>query len=237
MEVIPSIDIEKGYCVKRIQGKPGTGFRIGDPLKIAERWIDEGASRLHIVDLEGASEGKPVNKKVIAEIACSVDIPIQVGGGLRRIEDFLWYVEVGVDKVIAGTAAYKNPRLISELAGRIGGERIIVALDSFRGRLALEGWSKAVEVDLIEYARRFEPLKVSGFLYTNIEVEGRLEGVDSEAVRSLTSTLNTPILYAGGVSSLEDLIKLKKLGVSAVIVGRALYEGLFSFKEAVEVCV
>lgn len=237
MEIIPSVDIEGGICVKRIRGKPGTGIRIGEPRQIALRWASEGASRIHVVDLDGASIGRPTNFKVIADIVKTVKVPVQVGGGLRILEDFIRYIEAGVDRVVVGTVAYDKPELVEYLANVIGGRKIILALDSSGGMLKIRGWSAFTDVDILSYARRFDHMGLAGFLYTCIDLEGTLGGVDTHTVRMLVENLNTPIIYAGGVSSLTDLIELRDLGVSAVILGRALYEGTIDFKEALKLCV
>jgi len=237
MEVIPSVDIEGGVCVKRVHGQPGTGARIGDPKQVALRWVSEGASRIHIVDLDGAFIGRPVNFEVIARILDTVKIPVQVGGGLRLLEDFLRYIEIGVDRVVVGTIAYEKPEFMKNLLDVIGGERIILALDAYKGMLRVRGWSVSTSMDILSYARRFDHIGLAGFLYTNIDLEGTLKGVDTGIVKILVESLDTPIIYAGGVSSLTDLIRLKELGVSAVIVGRALYDGVLDFREALKICV
>lgn len=237
MDVIPSVDIEGGVCVKRIRGEPGTGTRIGDPRRVALRWVSEGASRIHIVDLDGASTGRPVNFEIIAEIVDTVKIPVQVGGGLRLLEDFVRYIEVGVDRVIVGTVAYEKPKLVDDLVDVIGGGRVILALDASKGMLRVWGWRISTPVDILSYAKRFDHIGLAGFLYTSIDLEGTLRGVDVDTVKMLVESLDTPIIYAGGVSSLVDLIKLKELGVSAVVIGRALYDGALDFKEALKICV
>jgi phosphoribosylformimino-5-aminoimidazole carboxamide ribotide isomerase len=237
VEIIPSIDIEGGVCVKRIRGKQGTGIRIGEPRQVALRWVSEGASRIHIVDLDGASIGKPTNFRVIAEIVKTVKVPVQVGGGLRILEDFIRYIEAGVDRVIVGTIAYNKPEFVEYLANVIGGGRIILALDSSGGMLKIQGWSTSTGVNILSYARRFDHIGLAGFLYTCIDLEGTLSGVDTHTVRMLVENLDTPIIYAGGVSSLADLVELRDLGVSAVILGRALYEGIIDFKETLKLCV
>ncbi|MBS7642048.1 1-(5-phosphoribosyl)-5-[(5-phosphoribosylamino)methylideneamino]imidazole-4-carboxamide isomerase [Candidatus Bathyarchaeota archaeon] len=237
MEIIPSIDIERGICVKRIRGEPGSGIKIGDPKQVALRWYSEGASRLHIVDLDGAFIGKPVNFEVIASIVNMVKIPVQVGGGLRTLDDFLRYVEIGVDKVIVGTVAYEKPEMVDKLVNTLGGGRIIVALDASKGMLRIHGWRMKTGTNIIHYAKRLDCIGLAGFLYTNVDLEGTLSGIDTYMIKTLVENLNTPIIYAGGVSTLEDIKKLKELGVSAIILGRALYDGLISFREAQKLCV
>ncbi|MEM2739550.1 MAG: 1-(5-phosphoribosyl)-5-[(5-phosphoribosylamino)methylideneamino]imidazole-4-carboxamide isomerase [Candidatus Bathyarchaeia archaeon] len=237
MDVIPSIDIEAGICVKRLRGEPGTGAKIGDPRQAALKWASEGASRIHIVDLDGASIGRPVNFEVIAEIVYTVKVPVQVGGGLRLLEDFVRYIDVGVDRVIAGTVAYEKPELVEDLVDSIGGRRVILALDASKGMLRVWGWRVSTLMDILSYAKRFDHMGLAGFLYTNIDLEGTLKGVDTDTVKMLVESLDTPIIYAGGISSLTDLSKLRELGISAVIIGRALYDGTLDFKEALRICV
>lgn len=237
MEIIPSIDIEGGICVKRIRGEPGSGIKIGDPKQVALRWYSEGASRLHIVDLDGASIGRPVNFEIIASIVNMVKIPVQVGGGLRTLDDFLRYIEIGVDKVVVGTVAYEKTEMIEKLVHTLGEGRIIVALDASKGMLRIRGWRMETDTNIIHYAKKLDGIGLAGFLYTSIDFEGTLSGIDTHMIKTLVENLDTPIIYAGGVSTLEDIKKLKELGVSAIIIGRALYDGLISFKEAKKLCV
>lgn len=237
MEIIPSIDIEGGICVKRIRGEPGSGIKIGDPKQVALRWYSEGASRLHIVDLDGASIGRPVNFEIIASIVNMVKIPVQVGGGLRTLDDFLRYIEIGVDKVVVGTIAYERTEMIEKLVHTLGEGRIIVALDASKGMLRIRGWRMETDTNIIHYAKKLDGIGLAGFLYTSIDFEGTLSGIDTHMIKTLVENLDTPIIYAGGVSTLEDIKKLKELGVSAIIIGRALYDGLISFKEAKKLCV
>jgi phosphoribosylformimino-5-aminoimidazole carboxamide ribotide isomerase len=232
LKIFPSIDIKNGRCVKLTRGKPGTGREISnDPLEIALTWEKRGANVLHIIDLDAAIQGGKGNRELIKTIIRKLSIPVEVGGGIRSIADAEDILKAGARWVIFGTAAFKNPSLIVEAAEKFGSEKIIVAVDSSKGKVVVEGWKSSIELSPVEALRIFDKTGVYAFLYTDVEVEGTLEGVRLRNVRRLVNFSKTPIIYAGGVASFKDLVMLKKAGVMAVVIGRALYDGLFNFEE------
>lgn len=237
MEIIPSVDISRGRCVKRVRGVEGTGMDLGDPVKWALRWKNEGAARLHVVDLDGASEGRPMNTKIIREIICRTSVPVQVGGGVRSVEAAVEYVEAGAQWIILGTAVIEDPEAFEEILNNIGAERLITALDyDDHGRIVVRGWRSRTGRMLIDEAVKLDRLGLAAFLCTYTPLEGTLSGVDSETMRRLVKLVETPVIYAGGVRSLEDLLALRDAGVHGVVVGMALYKGEISLREAINLC-
>ncbi len=237
MEVIPSIDISRGRCVKRVRGEDGTGLVLGDPVEQAVKWVDEGARRLHVVDLDGAALGKPINMEVIRKILERIEAPVQVGGGIRSIEHAAGYIESGARWIILGTSIIENPTLLQKLIEELGSDKIIAALDyDEHGYLVKRGWRQKTEVKILDYARRLDSLNLSAFLCTYTPLEGTLRGVDVETVKILAGELDTPIIYAGGIRDLSDLKILKEVGVAGVVIGMALYLGRISLSEAIKAC-
>jgi len=236
LKVIPSVDLKDGKCVKLVQGKPGSGRVISeDPVEAALYWQREGAELLHIIDLDAAIYGSLRNRETIKRILGELSIPVEVGGGVRSLQDVEELLKAGASWVILGTAAFKNPNLVLEAAEKFGPEKLIVALDSAKGKILVEGWKTPLEVSPWKAAEAFENLGIHAFLYTDVEVEGTLEGVKLERVKQLAGRLKTRLIYAGGVASLGDLEKLKRAGVMGVVVGRALYDGRFTLNEAKKV--
>lgn len=234
MLVIPAVDIRKQKCVQLVGGEPGTGYEYGDPVQAALKWEEEGASCLHIVDLDAAlGEGENLGK--IAEILANVGIDVQVSGGIRTVEKGCELLGIGADRIILGTGAFENPPIIRELIEKTSPERIMVALDVKEGQIAVEGWKEKAKDDVIEMAKKFEKMGAGGFLFTNVDVEGRMAGLDPEPIKELVSILETPIVAAGGVKSLQDVKNAKEAGAAALVIGTALYEEGVSFKEAMEV--
>jgi len=237
MEVIPSIDISRGRCVKRVRGEDGTGLVLGDPVEQAVKWANEGARRLHVVDLDGAALGKPINMEVIRKILERIEVPVQVGGGIRSIEHAAGYIESGARWIILGTSIIENPTLLQKLIEELGSDKIIAALDyDEHGYLVKRGWRQKTEVKILDYARRLDSLNLSAFLCTYTPLEGTLRGVDVETVKILAGELDTPIIYAGGIRDLSDLKILKEVGVAGVVIGMALYLGRISLSEAIKAC-
>jgi len=231
--VIPSIDLMRGRCVQLIGGKPGTGKVYGEPLEIALRWTGEGARYLHVIDLDAAL-GTGDNLDKIIEILSAVDVGVQVGGGIRSIERADEILGAGAERIILGTAAVKNPGMVRKLIEKAGGKRVMVALDSRSGKVAVEGWQRKTEKDPLELGLEFERMGVGSLLYTNVDVEGTMRGVVLDEIMNLTRSLRTPIYASGGIGGLEDIRALKKTGVEGAVVGMALYEGRFTLKEAME---
>lgn len=235
MLLIPAIDIKDGKCVRLRQGdmQDSTVF-ADDPVSAARRWVDAGARRLHIVDLDGAVAGKPVNADLVHQIAEEFpEVPIQIGGGIRDEDTVEAYLNAGVQFVILGTKAVNEPHFVSDLCVEFP-SHIIVGLDAKDGKLAIDGWSKLSKHDLIDLAQQFEHDGVEAILYTDIERDGMLSGVNVEATRKLAEAVRIPVIAAGGLTSLDDLREICEVedsGVSGVIAGRCLYQGTLDFAE------
>lgn len=229
MKIIPAVDIKDGECVQLVQGKVGTETKYGDPKEAAKLWEKKGAEMLHIVDLNGAIEGKRKNEEKIEDIVNEVDIDIQTGGGIRTIQKAKHLFEVGVERVIIGTAAIENPSIVENASSH---GRIMVSLDSFKGEVMVEGWKKGTGKKPEELIKIFENRGADSFLYTDVDNEGLLKGVDTDKTRKLISSTKLPVLASGGVTTIEDILKLKQIGVKGVIIGTSLYEGKITLKEA-----
>lgn len=237
MLLIPAIDLKNGECVRLRQGRMDdvTVFS-NDPVAMAQRWADEGAERLHVVDLDGAMKGEPINLKVVEAIAKAISIPVQIGGGIRDEDTVQRYLDAGVDYVIIGTRAVNAPHFLHDLCLEYP-RHIIVGLDAVDGRVALNGWTKVTGHDVIETALHCERDGVEAVIYTDIGRDGMMNGFNEEATGNLARALKTPVYASGGVSSLADIERLKTLeddGVAGAIIGRALYEGSLDFKAAVK---
>jgi len=236
MLLIPAIDLKDGKCVRLRQGKMDdeTVF-ADDPLDMAHRWIDAGAKRLHLVDLNGAFAGKPVNADVIHRIAEAFpDVPIQVGGGIRDEDTVQLYLDAGVQYVIIGTKAVSAPHFINDLCLEFPGH-IIVGLDAKDGKVAIDGWSKLSNHDVIDMAQHFERDGVDSIIYTDISRDGMMQGVNVEATAKLAAEISTPVIASGGISKLDDikaLLEVEDEGIIGTIIGRALYEGTVDLAEA-----
>ncbi len=235
MLLIPAIDLKGGQCVRLRQGRMDdvTVFS-DDPVTMAKRWEDEGAARIHIVDLDGAVKGLPVNIAVVEAIAAAVKVPVQVGGGIRDEETVQRYLNAGVQYVIIGTKAVNAPHFLHDLCLEFP-RHIIVGLDAKDGRVALNGWAKLTGHDVIETALHCERDGVEAIIYTDIAKDGMMQGFNVESTRNLARALKTPVIASGGVSSLDDIHKLKELeseGVAGAVIGRALYQGDLDFKAA-----
>lgn len=236
MLVIPAIDLKDGKCVRLRQGRmeDDTVFS-DDPVAMAGKWKDAGARRLHLVDLNGAFDGKPVNGDVIKAIAKSYpDLPIQIGGGIRDVATIKAYLDAGVQYVILGTKAVAEPEFVSEACKQFPGH-IIVGLDAKDGDVAIEGWAKLTGQNVIDMARRFENDGVSAIVYTDIGRDGMMTGVNVDATVKLAQAISIPVVASGGVTNIDDikaLCAVESEGITAAITGRAIYEGTLDFAEA-----
>jgi phosphoribosylformimino-5-aminoimidazole carboxamide ribotide isomerase len=236
MLLIPAIDLKDGKCVRLRQGRmeDSTVFS-DDPVAMAERWVQAGARRLHLVDLNGAFAGQPVNAQVIRRIAQTFpDLPIQVGGGIRDQQTVEAYLDAGVRFVIIGTKAVQEPGFINDLCAEYPGH-IIVGLDAKDGRVAVNGWSKLSKHDVVDLARIFERYGVEAIVYTDISRDGMMQGVNVEATVRLAQAISIPVIASGGVSTLDDvraLCAVEKEGIMGAIIGRALYDGAIDLVEA-----
>jgi phosphoribosylformimino-5-aminoimidazole carboxamide ribotide isomerase len=239
MLLIPAIDIKDGHCVRLRQGdmQQATVFS-DDPVQMARHWVSMGAQRLHVVDLNGARSGRPLNQPVIRRIVEAVggEVPVQLGGGLRDLDTIERYIDGGVDFVVIGTAAVKNPGFLHDACSAFGGH-VIVALDAREGKVATDGWSKLTGHDVVDLAVKFEDYGVEAILYTDIGRDGMLTGVNIDATVALARAVKIPVIASGGVATLEDielLCRVEGEGIEAAILGRSLYEGTLDFRAAME---
>lgn len=236
MLVIPAIDLKDGRCVRLRQGRMEDETVFGDdPVQVAQRWVDAGARRLHMVDLNGAFEGRPVNAPAIHAVAEAFpDLPIQVGGGIRDEETVQAYLDAGVQYVIIGTRAVSTPHFINDLCLEFPGH-IIVGLDAKNGKVAIDGWSKLSNHSVIEMAQRFEQDGVEAIVYTDIGRDGMMNGVNVESTVELARAIHIPVIASGGVTSIEDIRALCGVadeGIIGAITGRAIYEGTLDLAAA-----
>jgi len=237
MLLIPAIDLKDGRCVRlrRVDMDDATVF-AEDPVVMARTWLERGARRLHLVDLNGAVSGRPRNEAVIRAILDEIAgrIPVQLGGGIRDLDTIERYLDGGLSYVIIGTAAVKNPGFLHDACGAFPGQ-IIVGLDAKDGRVATDGWSKLTKHDVVDLARKFEDYGVEGVIYTDIGRDGMLTGVNIEATVRLAQALKVPVIASGGIAGMDDIDRLCQVedeGVEGAILGRALYEGKLDFAAA-----
>ena len=235
MEVIPALDLKSGRCVRLYQGdfSQETVYSL-DPVEVARRWQGEGASRLHIVDLDGAVTGEQTNYDVIRGLVSSVDIPVQVGGGVRSRETAEKLLGLGVSRVVLGTAAIEAPSLVEELCAAHGGEQVVVAVDSRDGYVATRGWMEGSSVRAVDLVQSMSALGVLRFLCTDIARDGTLTHPNIEALQQLVDATSKAILASGGIGSVEDIRDLTGTGVEGAILGRALYTGDIHLAAAIE---
>ena len=233
MNIIPAVDIKNGKCVQLIQGKPGTEqIIIDNPVEVALKWQEKGAKNLHLIDLDGAFGDKRRNQSVIAEIIKEVSIPIQMGGGIRSKEDAMTLLEMGVDRIIMGTMAIKNPLIVQQLANEFNSSRIIVALDSKDSQVVIKGWTEKTSKTASQLGKLMEEYGAGYILFTNVDVEGLLEGFEIKPLMELLNNVNIPVIYSGGISTMRDLEKLSTTNVYGVVIGSALYKGKKKFEDA-----
>jgi phosphoribosylformimino-5-aminoimidazole carboxamide ribotide isomerase len=232
MQVIPAIDLRGGCCVRLRQGDYDQETIFGDdPAAMAAHWEAEGAERIHLVDLDGARAGRPVNVDAVRAILDRVNVPCQLGGGIRDEATIAAWLDSGLERVIVGTQALKDPPWFRAMVQKYPG-RLVLGLDARDGRVATEGWLDVSSVEAVGLAEQFDDLPMAGVVYTDIACDGMLAGPNLAATEALAVRLKTPVIASGGVGSLEDLARLAALPIAACIVGRALYDGRFRFSDA-----
>jgi phosphoribosylformimino-5-aminoimidazole carboxamide ribotide isomerase len=235
MLVIPAIDLKDGKCVRLLQGRmQDETVYSNDPEAVARRWADAGAQMLHVVDLDAAVQGRPCNQSQIAAIIRAVDIPVQVGGGMREAGALAAALDLGAHRVILGTAAIETPDFIRQACRDYPG-RIAVGIDARQGRVAIRGWTRTTEASAIELARQLEGAGVAALIFTDIQRDGMQVGPAIEETRRLAASVHIPVIASGGVGTLEHirrLLELEAVGVAGVITGKALYSGTLRFEEA-----
>ncbi len=232
-EVVPAVDMQDGRVVQLVGGERGTGTEYGDPIEAAGRWVDAGAETLHLVDLDGAFDGDRANAAAVEAIVETVDVDVQLGGGIRTADDACGLLEAGVDRVILGTAAVETPEIVGEISDRFSGS-VMVSLDAKGGEVVVSGWTEGTGLDPAEAAARYETEGAGAILFTDVDVEGQLSGIRRGPVERVVEAVDIPVVASGGVSTLEDVRALEETGAAAVVVGTALYEGKFTLAEAAE---
>jgi phosphoribosylformimino-5-aminoimidazole carboxamide ribotide isomerase len=236
--IIPAIDLKDGRCVRLKQGRMSDETIFSNaPEDMALRWFEQGAKRLHLVDLDGAFQGKPVNKTAIEKIISAVPVPIQLGGGIRDMDTIKAYFDLGLHYLILGTAAHKNPKLVEEACDKFPGQ-IVLGIDAKDDRVALEGWTEEIVLTPVELAKRFEGVSMTAVIYTDIHRDGMKTGPNVDATKALATAIQTPVIASGGISTISDVFELSTLsenGVMGMITGRALYDGSLDLVEAIKV--
>ena len=236
MIIIPAIDLKDGQCVRLRKGvMDDTTVFSNNPTDMAAKWVDEGARRLHLVDLNGAFEGKPINEDCIKEITRTFPkLPVQIGGGIRDLKTANAYIDAGISYLIIGTMAVKNPDFVKELCLEFP-NKIIVGLDANNGFVATDGWAEQTNINVLDLAKKYEQYGVSSIVYTDIARDGMMQGVNVEATANLADKTSIPIIASGGVTNLDDIATLLKnahYGIIGAITGRAIYEGQLNFRDA-----
>ncbi|RII00570.1 1-(5-phosphoribosyl)-5-[(5-phosphoribosylamino)methylideneamino]imidazole-4-carboxamide isomerase [candidate division NPL-UPA2 bacterium Unc8] len=234
MLIFPAIDILEGKVVRLSQGKFSSKTVYSDnPLSVAIQWQEEGAKFLHIVDLDGAKAGKPINLALIEKIAHALKIPIQLGGGVRDINSLKMILDKGVERVILGSVVVQKPRFLSQACSRFG-ERIVVGIDARHGLVSIAGWRETTAKKAVELAREVEASGAKTIIFTDIERDGMLISCNIDGITEILAAVKIPLIASGGISTTEDIIKLKKLGLAGIIIGKAFYDGKLTLSEAME---
>jgi phosphoribosylformimino-5-aminoimidazole carboxamide ribotide isomerase len=232
MRVIPALDIKGGKCVQLVGGKPGTEqVQIDDVLGVARRWQEQGADMLHVVDLDSAL-GTGDNESMIEMIIGDLAIPVQAGGGIRTEEKAQRLFEIGCERVIVGTRAVQDPGFIASLSAKFPGD-VVVAIDSASDQVLIKGWQESSGKGTVSVVKELEQYDIWGFLYTNVEVEGRLQGINPSVVKGLIGLTHKPVIVSGGFTTTEDLAMVKAMGADSVVLGMSIYTGKIDFRKAV----
>jgi len=235
MQVIPAIDLRGGHCVRLHQGDFDQETIFGDdPAAMAARWESEGATRIHLVDLDGAKAGHPIHVEAVRQIVARVGVPCQLGGGIRDEATIAAWLEAGIERIVVGTQALRDPEWFGHMA-RAYPDRLLLGLDARDGLVAAQGWLETSGTEALMLARRFDSLPIAGIIYTDIARDGTLEGPNLPATRALAEAVRSPVIASGGVGTLEDLVRLADLPIAGCIIGRALYDGRFTLRSALSV--
>ena len=240
MIIIPAIDLKDGQCVRLRQGlMDDTTVFSDNPVQMARQWVAQGARRLHLVDLNGAFAGRPINAQAVIKITKEfADLPVQIGGGIRNMEIANSYIEAGVSYLIIGTMAVTHPQFVAQLCREFAG-KIIVGLDANNGLVATQGWAKQSNIQVLDLAKQFEQHGVSSIIYTDIARDGMMQGMNVEATADLAKQISIPIIASGGITNMDDIVGLlgvARHGIIAAITGRAIYQGTLDFKTAQQLC-
>ena len=234
MLIMPAVDIKNGKCVQLVQGKPGSEqIVIDNPENVAQYWESEGASIIHVIDLDGTIDGK-TNINIIQDILDNVNVPIQLGGGIRNVEYAEKLLNLGIERLIIGTMGIEKPETIKYLANEFGSEHIMVSLDSKDSQVVINGWQKKTDKTAIELGNEFEKLGAGSILFTNVDYEGLMNGFSLEPVNNLLNSVNIPVVYSGGISNIEDIEKLSTTNIEGVVIGSALYKKNIKLKDALK---
>ncbi len=233
MIILPAIDIKDGNCVRLVRGDYGTAHKVAeDYMQTARSFIEAGAEWIHMVDLDGAKDAKPVNTDIFLDVANNTSLKVEVGGGIRTMETMEYYLTNGISRVILGSVALKNPALVEE-AVKAYGERVAVGIDAMNGFVAVEGWLDASTVDYIALAKEMEKMGVKTIIFTDISKDGTLSGVNQEQLSALHDAVGCNIIASGGVHTMDDIRACQKMGLYGTICGKSLYQGTLSLAEAV----
>jgi phosphoribosylformimino-5-aminoimidazole carboxamide ribotide isomerase len=233
MMIIPAVDLMDGKCVQLVEGKPWSAkVTIDNPVGMAVRWVEQGAKRLHIVDLDAAL-GSGSNEQVIKNILAKVKIPVQVGGGIRDDAKADRFLSAGAAQIVVGTRAVTDVDWLKSLVFTYP-ERVIVAVDARGSKISIKGWTNDTPINLIQYVKSIEDLKIFGLLYTNISVEGKLKGIDIKPIEKLVQSTKKKVFVAGGITTIDDIVSISSAGAFAAILGMAIYKGKINLKEAME---
>lgn len=237
MILFPAIDIKAGSCVRLYKGKMDSAEKVADdPLETAINFKNDGAEWVHMVDLDGAVAGKRVNSEVIINVSKNSGLKVEMGGGIRSIQDMEYYYNEGIDRIILGSIAINNPRMVREAIKAFGRERVSVSIDAKNGKVATEGWETHTEMDYIELACRMEGMGVKYIAFTDIDKDGTLEGPNFKKVEAINSAVKCNIIASGGVAGLDDIKRLSKANLYGAICGKSIYTGQLNLKEAIEYC-
>ena len=237
MKIWPAVDIRGGQCVRLIQGDYDQETVYGaNPADMAIRWASDGAGQIHLVDLDGARDGSTANRQAVAEIVNSVELPCQLGGGIRDRVTVAEYLGLGVERLVIGTKAQKDPDWLSAICKEFP-ERIVIGLDARSGMVATDGWLQTSDTPASELAKRYSKLPIAGIVYTDITRDGMLKGPNLEALKDIIDAVDVPVIASGGVTTSEDVTEIAKLGAAGCIIGRSLYEGKMTLADAMDAVV